>query len=217
MRTHFSSFCTPDRRTNPPPPQACPHINSRPLLPIAAAVTVATQVSEPAGATLAPEKNAVLVGCRGFACLQLTVGTFEADDKDVTSRSSSSSDGAAAKHNRNSTGSQATRRRDRRRSCAEFGGPLIDPARVLANIVASLHDPATGELRVQGLSSPSAGALSSELEALAQGLRGLRYGEREVRSEAGYSPPPVACAKEVRVFLLFFRRHVTWLGVLVFD
>ncbi|CAM9782219.1 unnamed protein product [Scytosiphon promiscuus] len=118
-------------------------------------------VSEPAGSTLAPEKNAVLVGCRGFACLRVTSS------------------------------------RGRRRSCAEFGGPLIDPARVLANVLASLHDPATGGLRVEGL-SPSAGALSPELGALAEGLRGLRYGEGEVRADAGYSPPPVECAKEIQ-------------------
>lgn len=32
--------------------------------------------------------------------------------------------------------------------CAEFGGPLIDPARVLTNILASLHDSDTGQLKV---------------------------------------------------------------------
>lgn len=37
----------------------------------------ATKVSEPSGARLAPGKNALLVGCRGFASLQLTVRTFE--------------------------------------------------------------------------------------------------------------------------------------------
>lgn len=32
--------------------------------------------------------------------------------------------------------------------CTDYGGPLIDPARVLSNILASMHDPETGALKV---------------------------------------------------------------------
>lgn len=34
------------------------------------------------------------------------------------------------------------------RGCADYGGPLIDPGRVLASVLASLHDPHTGALKV---------------------------------------------------------------------
>lgn len=77
------------------------------------------QVSEPAGASLAPEKHAVLVGCRGFATLEVAVSTF--------------GDGGG--------GCEGAR-------CAEYGGPLIDPTRVLTTILASMHDSKTGQLKV---------------------------------------------------------------------
>lgn len=87
-------------------------------------------MSEPAGASLAPEKRAVLVGCRGFATLEVAVSAF--------------GDGGGG-----GEGSSSNRRRNPR--CAEFGGPLIDPVRVLTNILASLHDSETGELKVGGV------------------------------------------------------------------
>ncbi|CAM9392875.1 unnamed protein product, partial [Ectocarpus sp. 13 AM-2016] len=118
-------------------------------------------VSEPAGSRLAPDNNALLVGCRGFAFLEVAVTTFE--------------DGSG-----------------HRRGCADYGGPLIDPARVLANIVASLHHPETGELRVEGVSDLA----PKEGEALAEGIGGLRYGEGQLRRDTGYSPE-VACARGV--------------------
>lgn len=121
-----------------------------------------TKVSEPAGSRLAPDKNALLVGCRGFAFLEVAVSTFE--------------DGSS-----------------HRRGCSDYGGPLIDPARVLANIVASLHHPVTGELRVEGVSDLA----PKEGEALAEGIGGLRYGEGQLRRDTGYSPE-VACARGVR-------------------
>lgn len=34
------------------------------------------------------------------------------------------------------------------RDCAELGGPLIDPGRILACVLASLHDGDTGALKV---------------------------------------------------------------------
>eukprot|EP00752_Nemacystus_decipiens_P011823 g10491.t1 len=114
-------------------------------------------VSEPAGASLAPEKHAVLVGCRGFATLEVAVSAFGG-------------------------GGEGPR-------CAEFGGPLIDPARVLTNMLASLHDPETGQLKVEGISDP--------LEAaLVEGLRGMQCSERQLRAATGYSPS-LSCAREV--------------------
>eukprot|EP00903_Cladosiphon_okamuranus_P014515 g13464.t1 len=120
-------------------------------------------VSEPAGASLAPEKHAVLVGCRGFATLEVAVSTF--------------GDGGGA-----GGGGEGAR-------CAEFGGPLIDPARVLTNILASMHDPETGQLKVEGVADPLD-------EALVEGLKGMQYSEQQLRAETGYSPS-LACAKEV--------------------
>lgn len=37
------------------------------------------QVSEPSGARFAPEKTALMVGCRGFVSLQVSVSTFEVE------------------------------------------------------------------------------------------------------------------------------------------
>lgn len=88
-------------------------------------------MSEPAGSSLAPDKHAVLVGCRGFATLEVSVSTF--------------ADGGGGGGGGGGEGGRRGRPR-----CAEFGGPLIDPARVLTNILASMHDPETGQLKVSG-------------------------------------------------------------------
>ncbi|CAN0393279.1 unnamed protein product [Ectocarpus fasciculatus] len=105
-------------------------------------------VSEPAGSRLAPDKNAIVVGCRGFACLEVAVSTFEDDGSDL----------------------------GHRRGCADFGGPLIDPSRVLANIVASLHPPGTGGLGGEGVSTPAPGGGGGGLWRRGSGASGTGRG-----------------------------------------
>ncbi|CAM9262593.1 unnamed protein product [Phaeothamnion confervicola] len=117
-------------------------------------------VSEPHGSALAPEKSAVLYGCRGFASVNMAVRTF--------------SDEAGKK-----------------RSCADYSGPLIDPGAVLAAVLASLHDPNTGALAVEALQvTPD--------KAASDALRHIQYGEHHLRPVTGYHPE-MPCAKEFYV------------------
>ncbi|CAN0350361.1 unnamed protein product [Ascophyllum nodosum] len=115
-------------------------------------------VSEPSGARLAPGKHAILVGCRGFASMRLTVSTLNDEQ-------------------------------GKPRRCADYGGPVIDPARVLSRILASMHDHETGALKVEGLFTPPEAA---SLER----VKGIDYDEAQLRADTGYSSE-VVCAQEV--------------------
>ncbi|CAN0226005.1 unnamed protein product [Discosporangium mesarthrocarpum] len=79
-------------------------------------------VSEPSGSPLAPDKAAVMVGCRGFAAMEVSVSTFVEQGEWCAGKS---------------------------RSCTDFGGPLIDPGRVLSAILSSLHDQQSGGVAVR--------------------------------------------------------------------
>lgn len=96
----LSSFCTfiryakilsPSSLPCPSLPRAFPPHHPRQThqqqsitpTPFAFFVRNKRKVSEPSGARLAPGKNALLVGCRGFATLQVSVSTFEEEVGDM--------------------------------------------------------------------------------------------------------------------------------------
>ncbi|KAG5181257.1 hypothetical protein JKP88DRAFT_346660 [Tribonema minus] len=140
-------------------------------------------VSDPGGSTLAPDKATVGFGCRGFATMDIRVSTF-VEEKDASKQEKDASKQGKWRFMCN----YGPIARGKRRSVCDYGGPLLDPAFVLATILASLRDSETGELCVEGVKGAPDKVTSEK-------LRHIHFGEHHLRPHTGYKPE-IPCAKE---------------------